>query len=49
MAPRNNEVDHICIKLVIQPGDHYYFLNGRALTIPVSQIVEGYDQNERVR
>jgi hypothetical protein len=48
MAPRVPEIDHVCVKIIVNPGDYNYHLNGRSLTIPVNQILEGYDPFERV-
>jgi hypothetical protein len=47
MPPRV-EVDHICVKLILLPGDPYFYLNNKSLTMPVTQIIEGYDSDEEV-
>lgn len=48
MSRRNQTEDHICVRLTLLPDDHNYHLNGRSLTLPVSQIHEGYEPGDEV-
>lgn len=48
MSRKNQDIDHVCVKIIVPPGDHNYHLNGRSLTIPVTQIHEGFDEDTEV-